>query len=463
MLDTRSTRVKPSRKKSSQRLILRIAVPIVLLAIGFGLSAVTQHNEALALSPYPVGQTIPYRTLQELGYYDSRFDSAELHGVPLPIEFEFRSGETLGDVLEDLGFKADDSRAVSQEVGRFADLRKLRPQDRYAGLFDIDSNLRGFELSVAGEGRVSVVRGSEAWESEWLPFTRDIRSQRIKGELQSSLEGSIRQSGGRPLLAYKMSDVFQWDLDFTRDLRVGDRFEVMHEEVYLDGQFYAVGDILALHYWNQGRELQAYKFGEDSAYYDAEGRPLRKLFLRSPLRYSRVTSQFSHRRYHPVLKSYRPHYGVDYGAPKGTPVRVTASGTVLSAGWDGGGGKTVKVRHTGSYMTAYLHLSGFAKGVARGRRVQQGQVIGYVGSTGLATGNHLDYRVQHAGKWINPLSLKSVPAKPIPEDELREFRAWRDSLRESLAGGTQLERKLGLTRVAERAADESDVQGSSGG
>ncbi len=192
---------------------------------------------------------------------------------------------------------------------------------------------------------------------------------------------------------------------------------------------------------------------------------MRKLFLRSPLRYSRVTSRFSHRRFHPVLKRYRPHYGVDYGAPRGTPVRVTASGTVTFAGWDRGGGKTVKVGHPGSYLTAYLHLSGFAKGVTKGRRVEQGKVIGYVGSTGLATGTHLDYRVQHRGHWINPLSLKSVPAKPIPEEQFREFMAWRDTLRNSLTSGSQIKQNpgpTGTTQVAEQKS-RSEIQGSTGG
>ena len=135
------------------------------------------------------------------------------------------------------------------------------------------------------------------------------------------------------------------------------------------------------------------------------------------------------------MKRYRPHYGVDYGAPNGTPARATANGVVISAGWDGGGGKTVKIRHPNSYLTAYLHLSRFAKGVRSGRRVRQGDVIGYVGSTGLATGSHLDYRVQRQGRWIDPLSLKSVPSDPVPHRRLPEFLAWRDELRLSLNEG----------------------------
>ncbi len=164
------------------------------------------------------------------------------------------------------------------------------------------------------------------------------------------------------------------------------------------------------------------------------GGPLRKLFLRSPLRYSRVTSGFSGRRFHPILKRYRPHHGVDYGAPTGTPVRVTANGVVRSVGWAGGGGKTIKVRHANGYLTAYLHLSRFAPGLRPGQRVLQGETIGYVGSTGLATAPHLDYRVQRDGRWINPLTLDNEPAEPVSDDRLADFLAWRDRLRESLAG-----------------------------
>jgi len=200
-----------------------------------------------------------------------------------------------------------------------------------------------------------------------------------------------------------------------------------------------------LRYDNAGRLHEAYRFGDPPGYYDGEGRPVRKLFLRSPLRYSRVTSGFSQRRFHPVLKRYRPHYGVDYGAPTGTPVRATGSGTVVFAGWDGGGGRTVKVRHPNGYLTAYLHLSRFAAGIRNGRRVSQGDTIGHVGSTGLASGPHLDYRVQRNGRWVNPLAMKVEPAPPIPDDQLAGFVARRDVLRRALIDG-ELETPLPSTR-----------------
>lgn len=186
---------------------------------------------------------------------------------------------------------------------------------------------------------------------------------------------------------------------------------------------------------------------------------MRKMFLRSPLRYSRVTSRFSNRRFHPILKRYRPHHGVDYGAPAGTPARVTANGTVRFAGWDGGGGKTVKVRHPNGYLTAYLHLSRFGPGVRSGRRVSQGDIIGYVGSTGLATASHLDYRVQRNGRWIDPLSLRSIPADPVPTDKLPEFLAWRDRLRQSLFDGVPppSENEYAEAQLAEKAQTTSGV------
>lgn len=188
------------------------------------------------------------------------------------------------------------------------------------------------------------------------------------------------------------------------------------------------------------------------------------MFLRSPLPFSRVTSRFSNRRFHPILGIFRPHHGVDYGAPTGTPVRVTGSGTVVSAGWDGGGGKCVKVRHPNDFLTAYLHLSRFANGVRAGSRVRQGDIVGYVGSTGLATAPHLDYRVQQHGRWIDPLSLQSMPAEPISAARLTEYRSVRDAMRRSLESGVAYAPPpFAVAREAARVAEgEGEREGASG-
>ena len=428
-------------------------VRVVVLA-GLALAAValiwtSRRLDSFEVSPYPVAKTIRFRP--EIANLPVMSAGIQVP-IEIPVEFEFRRGETLSDVLDVLGFEPLEAHVVATEVAKYADLRKLRPRDRYAALFDEDSTLKGFQITLIGQGKVAVRRGSDGeWAGSWEPFVRTVEIRSIEGELSGLLEESLKDAGGEAQLAYLMSDVFQWDLDFNRDLRLGDRFEVLYEEVLLDGEYSGPGEILAVTYDNLGKQLEAYRFGDQPSYYDAEGRPLRKMFLRSPLRYSRVTSSFSNRRFHPVLKRYQPHYGVDYGAPTGTPVRATANGVVTSAGWNGGGGKMVEVRHPNGYLTAYLHLSRYAKGVASGRRVTQGQVIGYVGSTGLATASHLDYRIQHDGKWINPQSLKSAPAAPIPEAQLPEFVAERVRVRVLM--GVEIEPQPPMDDLAQRLAD----------
>lgn len=344
-----------------------------------------------------------------------------------------RSGDTLGRALRDLGFPSDEAERAASAASRYVNPRQLRPGIQVAAYLDGAAPGR-FELAVAGQGELSVERGGGEWLPSWRPYRREIRTRAVHGRLSGSLESSVGAAGADPELAYAMADVLQWDLDFNRDLQPGDRFDVVFEEIYLEGRYFGVERVLALSYAQANRNFEVYRFGGAGAFYDASGRPSEKMFLRAPLPYSRVTSKFSAHRFHPVLKVSRPHYGVDYGAPVGTPVRVTAAGTVLLAGWDGGGGKTVKVRHANGYVTGYLHLSRFADGIRSGARVRQGEVIGFVGATGLATGPHLDYRVQRDGTWIDPQSLKSVPAPPLDHTQLADFVQLRDLLRPVLAG-----------------------------
>jgi murein DD-endopeptidase MepM/ murein hydrolase activator NlpD len=425
----------------------RIAVVAVLLIVAFVLHVVARRAERAAAARFAHQAVIPYSASA------ARFLSADpaLRRAidSVAAEERFRRGQTVSDVLDELGLEPVERHALAEALAEHADLRKLRPEDSYAALLDDgDAELREFRLTLAGRGQVAVRRQDGGWTGAWRPFTRSSRLRRVAGELRGSLEGSIQSAGGSPRVAYEMAEVLQWDLDFNRDLRLGDRFEVVYEEVFLDGAFESAGEILALRYDNAGRLHEAYRFGEPPGYYDGEGRPLRKLFLRSPLRYSRVTSRFSKRRFHPVLKRYRPHHGVDYGAPVGTPVRVTGNGTVVFVGWDGGGGRTVKVRHPNGFLTAYLHLSRFAAGIRRGRRVGQGDTIGYVGATGLASGPHLDYRVQKNGRWINPLAMTVEPAPPIPEDRLAAFVVRRDELRQALSDGVLEAPPSAETRLA---------------
>jgi len=344
-----------------------------------------------------------------------------------------RAGDTLGEALRDLGFAGNEAQRAATAASRYLNPRQLRPGMRVAAYLDGVEPAR-FALAVAGQGELSVERGGEEWLPSWRPYRRERRTRAVHSVLDGSLESSVAAAGADPELAYAMADVLQWDLDFNRDLQPGDRFAVLFEEVYLESRYFGIERILALTYGQSHRQLEAFRYGSASSFYDREGRPTEKMFLRAPLPYSRVTSRFSSRRFHPILKIFRPHHGVDYGAPVGTPVRVTAAGTVLSAAWDGGGGKTIKVRHPNGYVTCYLHLSRFADGVRAGVRLRQGDRIGYVGATGLASAPHLDYRVQRNGDWIDPQSLKSVPSPPLDSTQLADFRLLRDAMRAALEG-----------------------------
>ncbi len=435
-------------QRSSVPVWARVALPLALGLLALGLREATTDLHAAAASPYPVGLTPRFHPLTALGP-----DALPGLGEGPPLEIAFRPGETVSDALTALEVPATDAQQVLAELARFADLRRIQTSDRYALVRGSDGRPLRFELALAGRGRAAVRRLSDGWRGAFHPSERRVEVESVEGELVGSLEGSIRAAGSDGTLAYAMAEVLRWDLDFNRDLQEGDRFTALFEKVYLDGTYHELGRILALTYDNAGRRLEAYRRdgSDEEAYYDGEGRPLQKMFLRSPLRFTRVTSGFSHRRFHPVLRSFRPHYGVDYGAPIGTPVRVTAGGVVASAGWEGGSGKVVEVRHPNDYLTAYLHLSRIADGIRGGARVRQGDLIGYVGSTGLATGPHLDYRVQHRGRWIDPLSIESVPTEPIPASELPSFLAWRDELRRRLAGGAAGEPAAGIV-VASRPA-----------
>lgn len=415
---------------------LRVVVPLALIFIAVTLASTTRRLEAFSSSPYPLSRTPSYHPALTLRSVPPGEAPVAERARRVPVVRALEGGETLEDLL--LGWDLDrvEAHAVISAFREEADLRRLRPGTRVATYVEPGGVPVAFELEVGERGRAVVSRNVDrGWASRFVPYLEEREVRTVQGTVDGSLIAAITGAGAPETLAYRMADVLQWDLDFNRDLRRGDRFEVLYEEVFLDGRPAGLGDVLALAYENRGERLEAYRFGEEAMYYDGEGRPLRKMFLRSPLPFSRVTSRFSHRRFHPVLKTYRPHYGVDYGAPTGTPVRATARGTVVSAGWSRGGGRMVKIRHANGYLTAYLHLSGFARGVRSGARVAQGEVIGYVGATGLATGPHLDYRVQHNGHWIDPLAMENVEAEPLAEEQLPAFQAWRGVLQESLVTG----------------------------
>jgi len=289
-----------------------------------------------------------------------------------------------------------------------------------------DGVLAAFSYGIDELRTLRVKRNGDGLEAHVETRTYDLRTEAVSGEISSSLFGAVEEAGESDQLAFDLAAIFEWDVDFNTELRPGDTFKVAVEKMYLEGRFSRYGRILAAQLDRGNRVLRAVRFEgrRGPEYYTPAGVPLRKTFLRSPLKFSRISSRFSHARLHPILKIVRPHLGVDFAAPTGTPVRAAADGLVVSAGWSGGYGKVVRLRHTRGFETLYGHL--WKIDVKRGQRVEQGERIGAVGMTGLATGPHLDYRTIRAGAFVNPLTIQPPPAQPVPASARAAFEETRD-------------------------------------
>ena len=336
-----------------------------------------------------------------------------------------RRGDTLVSALGRVGLDRRASTGIADALhANGADLRRMRPSDE----LEVTWTLAGEPISVRWEASpwlgFAVVATDAGWEVRRAETRPDVRVEAVSGELKRSLFEAVEALGESPQLVLDLVEIFSSDFDFTADSRGGDRFRLLVEKRYAGDQFVDYGQILVAQYLSDGRILTGVGFepsGGRVAFYDLDGRSLKKSFLKSPLEFTRITSGFTYARPHPILGGMRPHLAVDYGAPVGTPVRAVADGTVLLAGWNGGNGIQVHLRHHAGYETIYNHLSRLGPGVRTGARVGQRDVIGYVGSTGLSTGPHLDYRVKKNGRFVNPLGEKFLPGQPLEGAEHRRF------------------------------------------
>jgi len=249
-----------------------------------------------------------------------------------------------------------------------------------------------------------------------------VKTKTASGTISSSLWNAMAEINASPNLTIALSEIYAWTVDFYA-IQKGDNFTAIYEELFVEGESVGLGNILSARFNQGGKDNYAFRFVQDNNtdYFDEKGQSLRRAFLKAPLKFSRISSRFSNSRLHPVLRIRRPHHGVDYAAPKGTPVHTIGSGTVTDVRYAGGAGRMVKIKHNSTYSTAYLHLSGYGPGVRAGARVQQGQVIGYVGSSGLSTGPHLDFRFYKNGTPIDPLKVESPPALPVKKELMDSF------------------------------------------
>lgn len=345
-------------------------------------------------------------------------DRASVPGVDVSDweELVIRRNESFYVALRRVGLGHETIMRVVNAAEPHTDLRKVRRGDRFLMSREDDGTLKAMRFDVADENYCVIdLRGDDpVVEVAHYPVERHVRAAR--GTIRTNLFDALVGQGADPALADQMAEILGWNIDFFRDLRVGDHFLMLYAEYVHDGASVRDPEILAVRFVNKGEEVRAYRYANEfglPAYYEADGNSLERQFLRAPLKFTRISSNFSYNRLHPVLKRRRPHYGVDFAAPVGTPVHATADGVIIKRTRDRASGNFVGIRHGNGYESYYLHLSKFARGHKQGTRVKQGEVIGFVGNTGWSTGPHLDYRIKRNGKWTNPRTLSLPPADPI--------------------------------------------------
>ena len=353
---------------------------------------------------------------------------------------EVAEGETMSKLLGTFGITPATVDRLDRASKAIFPLRSIRPGHKYTAFIHEDSlhtphlDHWVYEASMTEYVVFSFIDDSIAIRRDTKPYT--LRRTKKSAVINSSLWGAIMEQNLPYALAAEMEDVYQWTIDFF-GIQKGVSFTVIYDERFIDDTVsVGIGRIWGARFTQNGKDYYAIPFhqGGKVRYWEADGRSLRKQLLKAPLKYTRISSRFSYARKHPIYKVYRPHTGVDYAAPKGTPVRAVADGTVIFKGWGGGGGNTLKIKHAGNLQTGYLHLSRYAKGIATGKRVVQGQLIGYVGSTGASTGPHLDFRIWKNGKPIDPLKIPQEPAEPIAKAHRAEFDFVRDRIMAELNG-----------------------------
>ena len=352
------------------------------------------------------------------------------------VEGKVKSGQFFSNLLGGLGMTQQEAYNLTVACDSVFDVKTLRVGNSYRAYYDDADTLsdggRLRYLVYERDRASSIVFSCESPYEAWV-YKKPVyvESRYADVTINSSLWNDMRDAGVSPLLILSLSDIYAWTIDFF-GLQKGDRFRVLYDERMCDGEVLAVDTVRYAIFSNGGNDLPMVMFDQKDGgniWWNEKGESMRKAFLKAPLQYSRVSSGFSYARKHPVTRKVQPHTGVDYAAPAGTPVMTIGDGVVTSVKYEGAGGNTVRIRHNSVYSTAYLHLSKYAKGLKAGQRVRQGEVIGYVGSTGRSTGPHLDFRVWKNGTPINPLKMDSPPAEPLKEENMKAFNETAEKYR----------------------------------
>lgn len=344
---------------------------------------------------------------------------------------KIRSGQNLSDILVKENVSMTKVDEISKKSILTFDVRKMKVNNPYYFFMNKKqpSKVEYFIYEVNPVDYVVYdLSDSLRIYKEKKPIVTQIKT--ASGVITSSLWNAMQAQALDTDLAMNLSDIYAWSIDFF-GLQKGDKFRVVYEESFVSGKSIGIGTIFAAQFVHAKEDFYAFRFTQNNedSYFDDKGKSLKKAFLKAPLKFSRISSQFSNARFHPVLKIYRPHHGVDYAAPTGTPVQSIGDGTVVAKAYQAaGGGNYLKIKHNSAYTTSYMHLSKYGAGIANGVRVKQGQIIGYVGTTGLSSGPHLDFRVFLNGTPVNPLTIKSPPTEPVFEKNMKDYTLLRDSM-----------------------------------
>ncbi len=386
-----------------------------------------------AAPPPPVVKTAQVRIAQEPTQkkplhaleISQQITQPELEPTDTSLTYTIKSGDSLARIFREFGLSAGLLHRIVNSGKPAKQLARIKPGQVLHIHRDDKERFTELVYEINPAKTLRVKQHNAGFTSELVQ--REVESRKAEGSgiIESSLFESAQKAGLSDALTMKLAGIFGWDIDFALGIRSGDRFSVIYSEQWLDGEKLKDGPILAAEFTSRGKVYRAVKF-EDAkgnvGYYTPDGKQMKKTFLRTPVRFSRISSKFTKRRWHPVLKRMRSHKGVDYAAPTGTPVKAAGAGKISFVGRKGGYGKAIFIKHEGSYTTVYGHLSRYAKGICKGKSIRQGQLIGYVGSTGLASGPHLHYEFRVNGKHKDPLKVTFAPAAPINKKYLPAFR-----------------------------------------
>lgn len=341
------------------------------------------------------------------------------------VEDSVAKRETMVEILENAGVSREEAIEAIKTAKSSYNLAKLKVGKPYRIEASQSGSLQKLQYEIDDARTLLLEKSGDGFKATIKKELFDTSFETVSGSINSSLFNAIVDAGEEPNLALELAKIFAWDIDFSTDLQPGDSFRFVVEKSYKKGRFVKYGTITIAELKNSGQLHRAVLFDDGkgrAGYYKPDGMAMKKQFLKSPIKYSRISSGYTSKRFHPILRKFMPHFGIDYAAPKGTPVVAVADGEISWAGRKGWNGNFVQIKHSGGYSSSYGHLSGYAASSKSKARIKQGQVVGYVGSTGLATGPHLDFRMTKNGKYLNPLGLKSIQADPLTPGQLALFK-----------------------------------------